>query len=95
MNNDTQKPALAKFYFTYGTSSDYPFQGGWTLIYAPDMKAAQQIFKAYHPNREGVESCLNCADFYTEEQFIIAGFRSGNRGAFCHEVICPRMPETE
>lgn len=95
MNQEKHTPALEKFYFTYGNSPDYPFQDGWTLIFAPNMKAAQQIFKAYHPNKEGWEGSLNCADFYTEAQFREQDFRDGNYGAFCHEVICPRLLETE
>lgn len=88
-------PAMKKFYFTYGTDLKYPFQGGWSLIYAPDLRSAQQIFKAVHPNREGSD-CLNCADYYTAEQFMQTdAFREGNRGAKCHEVICPRPPETD
>lgn len=88
------KPAMEKFYFTYGTDSRYPFQGGWTLICADNLLAAQQIFKAYHPNRDGCD-CLNCADFYTEEQFReTEAFKTGNFGARCHEIIGSRLPET-
>ena len=90
MSKDPMKPAMRKFYFTYGNSSDYPFRNGWTLIFAPDMKAAQEVFKAYHPNPSGDEHCLNCADFYDEEHFHSAGcFRTGNFGAYCHEIIGP------
>lgn len=93
--SNPQNPAMEKFYFTYGTDLKYPFQGGWSLIYAPDLRSAQQIFKAIHPNREGSD-CLNCADFYTAEQFVQTdAFYEGNLGARCHEVICPRPPETD
>lgn len=93
--SNPQKPAMEKFYFTYGTDHKYPFQGGWSLIYAPDLRSAQQIFKAIHPNREGSDS-LNCADYYTEKEFFQENsFKDGNRGAGCHEVICPRPPETD
>lgn len=80
---------MAKFYFTYGTSEQYPFRGGWSEIHAPDLCAATQIFKAYHPNPYG-DCVLNCADYYTEEEFHENDiFISGNLGAFCHEVIRP------
>ena len=92
---ENQKPAMEKFYFTYGTDSRYPFQGGWTLIYADNLLAAQQIFKAYHPNRPGCD-CLNCADFYTAERFEKSeAFKTGNLGARCHEILFMRTPEAE
>ena len=34
---------MEKFYFTYGTDSGYPFRGGWSLIIAPNIKAAAQM----------------------------------------------------
>lgn len=84
---------MERFYFTYGTSPCFPFEGGWTLVYAPDLHAAIQIFKAYHPHPNG-DCLINCSDYYTEEQFEQGDiFRDGNRGAFCHEVIGPRPAE--
>lgn len=76
-----------KFYFTYGTDSAYPFRGGWTLIIAPDAETAVQIFKAFHPNRDG-SSCINCADCYRGERFDrLEMAKTGNFGAYCHEII--------
>lgn len=87
--NNTYHAPGKKFYFTYGSDPAYPFQGGWTLVYAPDLKAAQQIFKAYHPNRPGSDA-LNCADYYPATIFeqIIASLDGP-----CHEVIMA-MPAT-
>lgn len=88
------RPVMEKFYFTYGNHPNHPFEGGWTLIYAPNMASAQQIFKMYHPNPDGTKS-MNCSDFYTHEEFVQNEmFLMGNRGAFCHEVICPQPPKT-
>lgn len=92
--NKTQihRPVMEKFYFTYGNHPNQPFEGGWTLIYAPNMASAQQIFKMYHPNPDGTTS-LNCADFYSHAQFIQNGvYQTGNRGAKCHEIIRPHYP---
>lgn len=72
-----------KYYFTYGSDPAYPFQGGWTLIYAPNLRAAQQIFKAYHPNRPGSDA-LNCADYYSASLF--EQFDPAMKG-HCHEII--------
>lgn len=88
------RPVMEKFYFTYGTDPKYPFQGGWTLVYATSMAVAQRIFKSIHPNREGSD-LLNCAWCYTHEQFMKGNaFKEGNFGVRCHEIICPQLPET-
>lgn len=78
---------MAKFYFTYGSDTEYPFEGGWTEIEADNQRQAIGIFKAIHPNREDSES-LNCADYYDELRFGFTEMREhGNRGKFCHEQI--------
>lgn len=78
---------MQKFYFTYGTDPAYPFQGGWTLIVAPDEKTAVQIFRVFHPDRFG-SGCLNCADYYRGERFEKSKmYKDGNFGAYCREVI--------
>lgn len=78
---------MPKFYFTYGTDPDYPFQGGWTEIEAPDADIAKDIFSVVHPDRH--PGILNCAFGYTEEEFKTTGmYKSGsNRGEHCHERI--------
>ena len=43
---------MEKFYFTYGTDSGYPFRGGWSLIIAPNIKAAAQIIEVLDAKRE-------------------------------------------
>lgn len=78
---------IKRFFFTYGTSPDYPFRGGWTEVRALNFKQAVGIFKAHHPCTHG--NVLNCADYYTEEEFEKHKFPySGNLGNSCHEVLC-------
>lgn len=60
--------SLQRFYFTYGTDSYYPFQGGWTLVYANSKEQAIKTFKEYHPNRDG-SPFINCAFIYTQDEF--------------------------
>lgn len=78
---------MAKFYFTYGLDEHYPYVGGWTEITAKDQETATRLFRVYHPDR--ISGILNCADFYTEEQFSHTKmFKVGkNLGAGCHEII--------
>ena len=78
---------MPRFYFTYGLDDDQPFEGGWTEIVAPNMRAAEKLFEAVHPCLED-SYLLNCAGVYTEEQFTQTKmFTSGNFGRFCHERI--------
>lgn len=83
---------LKRYYFTFGTSPEFPFCGGWVIIVAPSLRAAVQIFKAYYPFEQDPE-ILNCADYYSEESFQdLEMAETGNFGAFCHEIIEPRKP---
>lgn len=86
---------MPKFYFTYGQSPLYPYQGGWTEVEAPDRPSARTIFKMFHPNLPSSEGMLNYAGLYTEEEFAASGMSSpeGNFGAFCQELILVHREE--
>ena len=76
---------MQKFYFTYGTSEQYPYKGGWTEVIAETKHMAILAFKVVHPDvHEGI---LNCASVYTEEEFTSSGMTTGNYGACRHETI--------
>ena len=78
---------MAKFYFTYGSSSDIqPYQGGWTEVKAADMDQAIGAFNAVHPMKN---KTIVCASIYTEEQFKATsmGQKGSNLGAGCRETI--------
>lgn len=79
---------MSKFYFTHGTDPRFPYRLGWTEVEAPNMEFAIELFKYYHPNRPG-SGCLNCAFYYTAEQFEVEDniMLSGNFGDKCHERI--------
>ncbi len=59
---------MENFYFTYGTSSDFPFFCGWTTIKAESREMAAEAFRKVHPNPKD-PSTLNCAFMYSEEEF--------------------------
>lgn len=61
--NDNLKP----FYFTYGTDEHFPYQGGWTIVLAPDRHSACELFIHVHPSR--YKQAVNCSCIYTQEQF--------------------------
>lgn len=76
---------MRKYYFTFGTSKQFPFCGGWVEIIAPDRPAAVKTFRSEYPDiHEGI---VNCSDIYTEEDFLRSGMTSGNFGASCHRTL--------
>lgn len=46
---------------------------------------AVEIFNLMHPKRKS--GCVNCAFWYTEEEFKASGMLNGNLGHSCHERI--------
>lgn len=77
---------MDKYFFTFGTSEKFPYQGGWVEVHALSLKDAVEKFKASYPNRN--KGIVNCADCYDENSFIAQGFlETGNLGAGCHTVI--------
>ncbi len=89
---------MPKFYFTYGTDEAMAFIGGWTEVIAPNLELACRAFNAVHPSRHPNQSplILNCADFYTEEQFKQTEMYGpeGNFGRRCHETITLEITKT-
>lgn len=78
---------MLPFYFTYGSYRNYPFQGGWTIVLAVDLKNAVQKFRVVHPDFH--DNTVNCASFYTEEQWMEDSdmWATGNLGKFAQELI--------
>ena len=54
-----------KFFFTYGTDPEFPYQGGWTEISADNFMTALRVFQLFHPNRSG-STAYNFAFAYNE-----------------------------
>jgi len=58
---------MKKYYFTFGSSENFPHRNGWVVIHANSLAEAQQIFINHYPcRRAGV---LNCAFYYTEDEW--------------------------
>ena len=74
------------YYYTYGSSKQFPFQFGWTEVEAPNATIADALFRAYHPDR--TPGVLNCAFVYTHEEFWKSINPTVKRpGNVCHERI--------
>lgn len=55
-----------QFYFTFGSDKDFPFQNGYIVVKAKNVREAARKFKAKYPNTKDA-SVLNCSDYYCEE----------------------------
>lgn len=64
VNNYFVKP----FYFTFGSWEGYPFQDGYIIVKATDIREAANKFKEKYPN-ERDETVLNCSDYYGQEHW--------------------------
>lgn len=80
---------MERFYFTFGSGEQFPFQGGWIEVWAQDISTAALAFKKIYPNEEN-DSILNCADYYTEKQFQKTDMFMGNRGKKCQAILIVR-----
>ena len=55
-----------RYVITYGTSPIYPYEGGYSIVYAPDMQTARAMHaKKYGYTRDG---CLRFGFSYTTEE---------------------------
>lgn len=80
------KVKLNTYYFTFGTDGTQPYIGGWVKVCAADRQQACEAFRREYPDK--IKGLLNCAGIYTEDYFESTEmFKSGNFGAYCHDVI--------
>jgi len=56
------------YFFTFGSLKSFPYQNGFIVIYAKDIKSAARIFKSKFPNPMDSDVLL-CSDYYTKEQW--------------------------
>lgn len=56
-----------KYYFTFGNNEKFPYQDGYLIVIASDIKEAWKKFRAKYPDKS--PGILNCSDYYTESVF--------------------------
>lgn len=56
------------FYFTFGSSEDFPYQNGYLIVKAETIREAAYKFMMQYPNRDGSD-CLNCSDYYDQRRW--------------------------
>ena len=79
---------MDKFYFTFGTDSNFPFYRCWIEVHANNIDEAIERFRNRFPDRKGHEGTVNCAFWYNEERFIKTPMYLGKYPEErCHMVI--------
>ena len=63
-----EEPKKENFYFTFGSWEGYPFQSGYIIVKANDIREAARKFMAKYPNDRD-ETVVNCSDYYNEAQW--------------------------
>lgn len=72
---------LYNFYFTFGSASTFPYCGGYLTVRAKNFAEAGRKFREKYPDIH--ENCLNCAFYYTQQQWDELRSSMG----ICHEII--------
>lgn len=73
---------MQEFYFTFGSSNGFPYQGGYLIVVAHTKEEAFEKFRRKYPDRH--EDTLNCAFYYTRKEW--ESLSTHDMGE-CHEVI--------
>ncbi len=55
------------YYFTFGSSKQFPFQNGYIVVKANDVTQAIALFRVYYPDKN--KEIINCSDFYSEDKW--------------------------
>jgi len=74
-----------RYYYTFGSSPDFPYQNGWVVVYAGSWEEAHRKFRARFPDRH--KGILNCAFFYEESRWRELDPEHNWHGWTCWEVI--------
>lgn len=79
---------MEKFYFTFGSSSQFPYHGGYLIVKADDRNDAIEKYRKKYPDVN--ENTVNCAFIYSEKEWNNflewCEYLSIGRET-CHEVI--------
>ncbi len=76
---------MNRYFYTFGTSSQFPYKRGWVEIHAEDMHGADEKFRSRFPDVH--PGTLNCAFVYNEEQWSKMDPENNWHGWKCHEII--------
>jgi len=77
---------MKEYYFTFGTSEQFPFKKGFVVVIADNKNRAVEIFNAHYPPVH--KDIINCAFVYDEEAFKETNmFKEYSDWNICHRVL--------
>lgn len=53
-----------RYFFTFGSSDKLPFNNGYLIVEAENIRQAVSLFRVYFPDR--TDGFVNCSVYYTE-----------------------------
>lgn len=56
---------MKRFYFTFGSSPEFPYQNTYLVVNAMNMKQAAEKFRSRYPDVH--KNVLNCSFVYSDE----------------------------
>lgn len=71
---------MNKYYFSFGSSKQFPYQGGYLVVHARDKIGAIAKYREHYPDVN--DNLINCAFIYSEEEWT----NISEKGK-CHEII--------
>lgn len=73
-----------KFYFTFGSNPQFPYQNGHLVVYAENVDIAIKKYRHKYPDIH--KNTVNCAFIYSEEEWNKTDETIRHR-SICHKII--------
>lgn len=58
---------MHKYYFTFGSSKNFPYQNGYMVVMAEYLHEALNAFRNKYPGTD--QTTINCSDYYDESEW--------------------------
>jgi len=78
---------MNRYFYTFGSDPQFPYQYGWVEIHAETFKEADKKFRSRFPDRPGHEGILNVAFCYDERAWARMNPEINWHGWKCYEII--------
>lgn len=64
---DNQGKEMSNFYFTFGSSKDFPYQNTYLIVKATDIDSALKGYRKKYPDKN--TGIVNCSMYYTQREW--------------------------
>lgn len=76
---------MHNYYYSFGSSPEFPYQNGWVEVHADSWDEADEKFRTRFPDKH--KGILNCAFFYDEDTWTEMDPEHTWPNNKCHEII--------